>query len=149
MPAISGRGPRAARTLAAAARAAASEERVMRRARRSRSSSGQELHLELLEHHRHRAREGEPLAVAPALIAAREEEAGGLGAEGREHERPAVSALAEGLRRSPLDLELPVEAQVALVVAHDEVVELEGGDTAAGVAGGAAELLHEVELLDG
>ncbi len=88
-------------------------------------------------------------AVAAALIAAREEQRRRLVAERREDQGSAVAALAEGLGRGALDLDLAVEAEIALVVADHEVVELEGRDAPARMAGGAPDLLDEVDLRGG
>src|SRR5207247_10801914 len=92
--------------------------------------------LELVEHGRDRVREGQALAVAAALIAAREEQRRRLVAERREDQGSTVATLSEGLGRGTLDLDLAVEAEIALVIADHQVVELEGGDAPARVARG-------------
>src|SRR6266851_1702163 len=146
MPVTSGRSARASRTLFLAARASSRVAPVPARPRRS---FRRQVGLELVEHGRDRVREGQALAVAAALIAAREEQRRRLVAERREDQGPAVAALAEGLGRGALDLDLAVEAEIALVVADHEVVELEGRDAPARMAGGAPDLLDEVDLRGG
>src|SRR5260221_6622354 len=146
MPVTSRRSARAARTLSLAARASS---RVAPVTARSRGSFRGPVRLEVAEHGRDGVREGQALAVAAALIAAREEQRRRLVAERGEDQGSAVAPLAEGLGGGALDLDLAVETEIALVVPDHEVVELEGGDSSARVARGAPDLLDEVDLFRG
>src|SRR5437870_6398150 len=57
-------------------------------------------------------------------------------------QRSAVAAVAEGVCAYALDLHLPVEPQVADVVVHHYVVEIERGDAPFGHAGRPPDLVH-------
>src|SRR5207245_8228139 len=81
-----------------------------------------------------------------AVLAPREQQRRRQSIAGREDERTAVAAGAEGAGSRPLDLDLIVEPKVAEVVFHDHVVDLEGRHLSVGMAAGSAELLHEAQV---
>src|SRR5262245_43234507 len=91
--------------------------------------------------------ERQPGAVPAAEVAPGEEQRNRL--HSRIHdERSAVATIAEPGRAGTFDFNLTVEPQVAQVVVHDDVVEVEGRDAAACRAGRPADLVDEVALVD-